>query len=148
MTNTLTYKNWDFSVFIYTRQGEFKKSGFHNDLASGFYETRYNIPNVSYWTPANPSNRWPAAGSANNNADKANYMDCSFWRVGHITLGYDFNQKGVKSAGFSDLRVYLQVLNPLVITKYDGWDPEWANQGTGGAPLNGVTYMLGVNLSL
>jgi hypothetical protein len=147
ITNTFDYKGFDLSFFIYTRQGEFAKSGFHNDLAVGF-DGRYNIPkNASYWTPTNPSNRWIASGAPNTNFDKANYVTTSFWRVGHITLGYNFNQKAIKASGFSNLRAYLQVENPLVLTDYDGWDPEYATQGTGGAPLNGVTYTVGVNVS-
>lgn len=147
ITNTFTYKDFDFSFFIYTRQGEFVKSGFHNDIAK-IWDTRYNIPNYSYWTPTNPSNDYPSPGAPTTYGDQYCYQDVSFWRVGHITLGYEFNQKAIKSAGFSNLRVYLQVLNPFVITKYKGWDPEWASKGTGEAPLNGVTYMLGVNVSL
>lgn len=147
MTNTFTYKGFDLSFFIYTRQGVFMKSAYHEDLVSDFSGTRYNVANVPYWTPTHPSNQYPAAGSPNNNADKANYMDCSFWRVGHITLGYDFTQLTAKSIGISNLRAYLQVNNPFVFTKYDGWDPEWADKGTADTPLNGVTYTFGVNMS-
>ena len=146
MTNTLTYKNFDFSVFIYTRQGEYKRSGFHRgfDMTS----TRYNVPVISYWTPTNPSNEYAASGAPATYAQSFEYKDCSFWRVGHITIGYEFNQKAIKSAGWSNLRAYLQVLNPLVITKYNGWDPEWAEQQFTAAPLNGVTFMVGINASL
>ena len=147
ITNTFTYNNLDLSFFVYTRQGTFVKSGFHDAIAQGFQETRYNVPNLPYWTPDNPSNRWRAAGSANTNGDMANYMSTSFWRVGHITLGYDFKQKAIKNSGVSNLRAYLQVNNPFVFTKYDGWDPEYGHRNTDYAPLNGVTYMVGVNLS-
>ncbi|WP_455626657.1 SusC/RagA family TonB-linked outer membrane protein [Parabacteroides johnsonii] len=147
MTNTFTYKGFDFSFFIYTRQGVFMKSAYHSELVSDFGGTRYNVANVPYWTPNRPSNQYPAAGAPNNYADKAYYKDCSFWRVGHITLGYDFTSLMTKSVGISNLRAYLQVNNPFVFTKYDGWDPEWADKGCGDTPLNGVTYTLGVNLS-
>lgn len=147
ITNTFTYKDFDLSFFIYTRQGEFVKSGFHSELVSDFQDTRYNMANISYWTPTNPTNKWPAAGSPNNYADKAYYMNASFWRVGHITLGYEVNDKILQAAGLSKLRAYLQVNNPFVFTKYDGWDPEWADKGTNEAPLNGVTYMMGLNFS-
>lgn len=147
MTNTFTYKGFDLSFFIYTRQGVFMKSAYHSELVSDFRGTRYNVANVPYWTPNRPSNQYPAAGSPNNNADKAYYKDCSFWRVGHITLGYDFSRLTGKSIGISNLRAYLQVNNPFVFTKYDGWDPEWADKGCGETPLNGVTYTLGVNMS-
>jgi hypothetical protein len=147
ITNTFDYKNFDLSFFIYTRQGEFSKSGFHNDILTGFQETRYNVPKVSYWTPSNPSNRYISPGAPNTNFDMGNYMSTTFWRVGHITLGYTFNQPAIKKAGFSNFRAYLQVTNPFVFTKYDGWDPEYPTQGTSSAPLNGATYNIGVNVS-
>jgi TonB-linked SusC/RagA family outer membrane protein len=146
MTNTLTYKNLDLSIFIYTRQGEHRRSGFHSGF--DFMSTRYNVPVISYWTPTNPSNKYAASGAPTTYAQATEYKDCSFWRVGHITLGYEFKQNVIKPAGLSNLRAYLQVLNPLVITKYDGWDPEWGQQTFSQAPLNGVTFLFGVNISL
>lgn len=146
MTNTFTYKDFDLSFFIYTRQGVTMYSGFHSNLMNDYYDTRYNIVNIPYWTPERPSNQYPAAGTPLNYVGKSFYKDCSFWRVGHITLEYDFSSL-TKKAGFSKLRGYLQVNNPFVFTKYDGWDPEWADQGCNSMPLNGVTYTIGVNMS-
>lgn len=146
MTNTFTYKNFDLSFFIYTRQGVFMKSAYHSELVENYSWTRFNTLNVPYWTPERPSNQYPAAGSPGNNIGSSFYKDCSFWRVGHITLGYDFSQM-TKKAGISNLRGYLQVNNPFIFTKYDGWDPEWADKGCGQTPLNGVTYTIGVNMS-
>ena len=43
MTNTFTYKGFDLSFFIYTRQGVFMKSAYHSELVSDFGGTRYNV---------------------------------------------------------------------------------------------------------
>src|SRR5678815_679138 len=45
-----------------------------------------------------------------------------FLKMDHITLGYNFD----KVIG-DFLRVYVTVQNPLVITGYDGLDPEVSN---------------------
>jgi iron complex outermembrane receptor protein len=45
-----------------------------------------------------------------------------FFRLDHITVGYNLN----KLLGYG-LGVYLTVQNPFVITKYDGLDPEISN---------------------
>lgn len=145
MTNTFAYKGFDLSFFIYTRQGVFMYSAYHSELGPDA-NCRHNALNMLHWTPERPSNKYPAAGSPGNNANMAYYKDCSFWRVGHITLGYDFSPM-TKKAGISNLRGYLQVNNPFVFTKYEGWDPEWADKGCGQTPLNGVTYTIGVNMS-
>jgi TonB-linked SusC/RagA family outer membrane protein len=146
MTNTFTYKDLDLSFFFYTRQKVMYRNGFLNDMAD--FDTRYNKPDFPYWTKDNPTNWFPAPGSPTTYREQFTYEDCSFWRLQHITLGYTFNKQKVKAYGLSGLRAYLQTLNPLVITKAHGWDPEYAREGTGSAPLNGVTFLFGVNISL
>lgn len=74
-------------------------------------------------------------------------MDTSFWRIGNITLGYELGQKALKATGLSKLRIYFTAVNPVTITDYEGWDPEWADKGATGLPVAGATYMLGVNLT-
>lgn len=46
-------------------------------------------------------------------------QDASFFRMDHITIGYNFKE------GIGDfLRIYATVQNPFVITDYEGLDPE------------------------
>lgn len=45
----------------------------------------------------------------------------SFLRLDHITLGYDFSKLVEKT---SVLKLYITVQNPILITNYDGIDPE------------------------
>jgi iron complex outermembrane receptor protein len=53
-------------------------------------------------------------------------QDASFLKMDNISLGYNFNQLlNEQQSG----RVYLTVENPLVISKYDGLDPEFTNNG-------------------
>lgn len=147
ITNTFTYKEFDFSFFIYTRQKVMYQSGFLSQLGNG-WDTRNNVPDFSYWRPDNPSNWYPSPGAPTTYNGAWTYEDCTFWRLQHITLGYNFNKQKIKSTGLSNLRTYVQVLNPLVITKFHGWDPEYARENTSSAPLNGVTFLFGVNISL
>ncbi len=80
-------------------------------------------------------------------ANNAYYKDASFVKVKNITLGYTFNRKMLEKVKVNHLRVYANVLNPFVFTKYDGYDPEYAtvaiNSGNGPST---ITYQLGVNL--
>jgi hypothetical protein len=75
------------------------------------------------------------------------WVDASYWKVKNITLGYTLPKKTVDKMKLQNLRVYVNVLNPLVFTNYKGFDPEWA--GASVSRNNGpstISYQLGINL--
>lgn len=76
------------------------------------------------------------------------YVDNSFVKIKNITLGYSFPQSLISKIHISQLRIYVNVLNPFTFTSYKGFDPEWADaslsDGTGGPSSR--TYQVGVNL--
>lgn len=148
ITNTFTYKGFDLSVFIYARIGEQKLSTFHETFASD-YSGRFNVLNYDYWTPENQdATHWAPGSQANSEYRKAaNYMDCSFVKVGNITLGYEFQPKILNKIKLNRLRVYFTALNPFVFTEYDGWDPEWAERSVNSSALANTTLIGGINLS-
>lgn len=146
MTNTFTYKNWDFSFYIYTRQGMFKKSEFHQNLASE-YLGEINQLKVNYWTPENPSNEFYRPGFNTGNKNLLNYKDFSFVRVGNITLGYSLPEKWMKPLHMSRCRLYVTAVNPIVFTKYDGLDPEFDSSAVYDGGVSVATYQFGVNVA-
>ena len=66
----------------------------------------------------------------------------SFFRLDHVTLGYNFN----KLIGRS-LRLYTTVQNPLVITGYEGLDPELGNGIDNNVYPRPRTFVFGLNVS-
>lgn len=76
------------------------------------------------------------------------YVDNSFVKIKNITLGYTFPSSWMSKIHVSQLRLYVNVLNPFTFTDYKGFDPEWADaklsDGTGGPSSR--TYQVGVNL--
>jgi TonB-dependent starch-binding outer membrane protein SusC len=52
----------------------------------------------------------------------------------------------MERAKISSLRVYANVLNPFVFTKYEGFDPEWADANYGNGGVASITYQFGLNL--
>ena len=89
------------------------------------------------------------------------YKDVSFVKVQNIVLGYTLPSTLLQRVGVRSLRVYANVLNPFVWTKYDGFDPEYAsgidpttssnvtNTTTGAINNTGpstITYQFGLNL--
>jgi TonB-linked SusC/RagA family outer membrane protein len=146
ITNNLKYKNWDFSVYVYTRQGEQLYSTFKSSFMA--LEGNYNNVNVNYWTEDNPSNEYPEPGNKGNYFNSFRYSDISFVRVGNITLGYSIPKRTLSRWKINKLRIYGTVTNPFTFTSYPGYDPEWADQNTWGEATGYSTYLLGINLEL
>lgn len=146
MTNTFTYKDFDFSFFIYTRQGEMKYSKFHQELQNE-YLGEINQLKVDYWTPENPSNTFYRPGTNGGNTGLLCYKETSFVRVGHITLGYNLPNKWLQSCGISKMRVYATAVNPFVFTNYTGLDPEFGANATLNSSDNTASYNGGVSVA-
>jgi TonB-linked SusC/RagA family outer membrane protein len=146
MTNTFTYKNFDLSVFINTRQKFMITSELY---ASNNLEGRYNIPEfINYYTPARPSNDFPQpvkAGSNNPNLAVLQYRDASFIRLRNVSLSYTFSNKMLKPVGVQSLRLYVTGYNLYTSTDFKGWDPEAGN--TTGSYPNQKMILLGMNAS-
>ena len=73
-------------------------------------------------------------------------VDGSFLKVKNITLGYTFPKEWINKFGCSHLRLYFTVTNPFVFTKYQGFDPEWANASLKNDGPSTVTYQIGASI--
>jgi hypothetical protein len=150
----LEYKNYDFSAFTY--------ASFGNDIYRA-YERNANYTNkdrsiLNRWTGPGTTNdaRYPRYSftDANSNIRVSDrYVeDGSFVKLKNIQLGYTFPDKMFKKV-FSKVRVYLQVKNAFVLTKYTGFDPEISGGilDTGidrGAYPQARTYAFGLDIKL
>ena len=176
-TSNLNWKDFDFSFSIYTKQGVNVLSPFmveftdYKDRGRSKLKMDYYIPagtpilnadgtvgvsagrnSQAYPYPNNSgiNNGGGAYWSISSNSESGpnNYVDASFVRVKNITFGYSLPRKLLSNIGVSNLRLYVNVLNPFVFTDYKGFDPEWASaslsDGSGGP--SSVTYQFGVNL--
>jgi len=148
INNTFTYKSWDFSFFLYTRQGV----QFQNSLLSGTMgelgSNRYNHLNLNYWTTTNPTNDYFGVWQANPYRQAIQYKNASFVRLSNVTLGYNLPKTALNAIKFSNLRLYLQANNPKLWTKEKGiWmDPEF-NSGTYQDDVPNATYIFGISAS-
>jgi TonB-dependent starch-binding outer membrane protein SusC len=162
---SLTFKNFDLSLAMISRQGVTAFSQFHQEFTNHEDRGRAKLDMDWYMqengvTPARASNFYPQPKNAGNYWRQYNvgyYRDASFVKVKNITLGYTIPTSVLDKISISSLRVYATVLNPVVITEYDGFDPEWATAGFGstnvgantfapGGGLSSTTYLMGVNL--
>ncbi len=74
-------------------------------------------------------------------------VDGSFWKVQHIALGYEFSKQIIEKIGCSKLRLYVNISNPFVWSKYKGFDPEWANAAGKNDGPSTITYEFGANIT-
>jgi len=111
MTNTVTYKDWELSVFVYSRLHYMYSYG--GEVEAGRYFNRQ----INYYTENNPNAAFQKpifnAGGAAGDPYYASlgYLKASFIKVRDISLAYNFNKK-ITGNWVSNLRAYLQVQNP------------------------------------
>ena len=146
LSSRLSYKGINFSILVYTRQGQMVNSSLH-DVAGNSWEGRYNNMNFNYWTPENPSNEIPIPRQGNQPlyASALRFRDGSFVKVKNITLGYDLTNSLIQTDKISSMEIYFSALNPFIFAEYDLVDPETANGNVGVSnPLSTKTYMVGI----
>lgn len=159
VTNRFSYKQFDFSFFVFGRFGSMIRSAFHDSFNSLF--GRYNNLAVDYWTPNNPTNAYPRP-NVNQEFPKysrsMSYFDGTFVKVRNINFGYNFTDTAAKKIGLSSLRLYSSIQNPFIFSEYrrvhKGIDPETfmdGEQGVEGGVVNAniappvVQYTFGIS---
>ena len=155
LTNDFKYKQWDLSI-----SAQFSEGNKVYNLIRTTYQTLgwsaggWDASNNLYQVYANNATlvnrRWEKPGDKTDipraSLIFANYVqnssqfieDASFLRIRNVNLGYTFRPKhpGV----YSSLRVYAQVQNLWVWTKYYGFDPEVSSNGGSNPETAGVDY--------
>ena len=146
--NTFEWKNFDLNIFIYGMLGR-------KAITDGNWQ-RWGVDNIGmivqgYNLMRDVQNRWR---HDNTNATMFSGMfnpyyrsNNGFWfngnfaRFRNITLGYTI--PAIKKV-FASARVYADVQNPFIITKYPGMDPEFNNRAAYPAQR---TYSLGLDIN-
>ncbi len=148
INNVLNFKNWDFSFFIYTRQGVQYRNSLLQGTMGELGSNRYNRLNLNYWRADNPTNDYFGVWQANPYREAIQYKNADFWRLSNVTLGYTLPSSFVEKIKFSNLRLYVQANNPYVYTKEKNiWmDPEF-NSGTYQDDVPHASYLFGVSAS-
>lgn len=103
---------------------------------------------VDYWTPENTGAKYPKPGVAMSGdnqryASTLGYFDASYFKIGQITLGYNFdpNANWFKKVGLSSARLYFTLQNAFVLfslyNKETGLDPVTNSYGNENAAVTG-----------
>lgn len=154
----LTVGNFDFNFSVLTSQGQTVLSTFHQNFADVSDRGRqklamdYFIPTNGTGIQANANNTNPRPGPVATGAGAywtslfGYYRDVSYVKIKNISLGYTLDSELLKILKISNLRIYVNVLDPFVFTDFDGYDPEWAASPFGVNRPASVTTQLGLSV--
>lgn len=128
----LRYKQVSMTVFANYMYGhDIANRAYQDYLYSTDNRRRILKAGLNYWSAKNTNTDIPRpnvfsrsvqtlpAGTSSFMVQKGDFI-----RVRNITLAYDFTQKLLSPLKISSMRVYVQVLEPFLFTKYKGIDPE------------------------
>jgi len=150
MTNRLSFKSFDFSLFIYTRQGSMIQSDYHQALAT--LSGKSNVMDMDYWTPENPSENWPRPNKNQETpiySSTLNYFSGSFVKIRNVQLGYSLPKGIMDRLKMQSVRIYVSAQQPLIlfspyVNDSYGIDPEVDRTIGSTTPPNKV-FMVGLN---
>jgi len=149
----LSYSGFDFTTFLYASVGNDVYRAYERNLAM----TNKYRGVLARWTGEGTTNdaRNPrysfVDGNLNTRASDRYVEDGSFLKIKDLQLGYTLPLRSIQKLKLDRVRLYAQVKNAWVFTKYSGFDPEIAGGifETGvdrGAFPQARSYAIGVDL--
>ncbi len=155
-----SYKNFDFSAFLYGSQGNevINYVRWWTDFFPSFQGAKSKDALHNSWSPTNRGAKTPivenVSNFSNNGVPNSYYLeDGSYLRLKSLILGYTVPSEKLRRIGIDKLRIYIQGANLFTITKYSGLDPELSGDNNafgidyGNYPNNQKNYNVGINLT-
>lgn len=159
LDNTFRYKGFDLGVFIQFSGG----NQIYNGTKAGLHDQRFwnNAADIKdHWTADNKSALYPRVVYGDNVSNgsalimSSNVERGDFARLRNVQLGYAIAPTLLSRFSVASARVYVQVQNAALLTRYKGIDPEISTNGasnTGaGVDRNSVgqarTFTAGLNI--
>ncbi|MBN9296719.1 MAG: TonB-dependent receptor [Filimonas sp.] len=149
MTNNLSYKNFNLSVFIQGSQGNKIFNGVRVETEGMKDSRNQSTAILNRWQKAGDITDIPAAKSNSNDNSQISTRfleNGSYLRFKTITLSYNIDPKILNKIGFGTAQIYISAQNLITITKYKGFDPEVNTYGT--STINGKPDVDNRNIAL
>ena len=108
MTNTFTYKNWQFNFMLHARMG-----GYYY----GLMQTYGRRVETDVWSPTNTGGKYPQPVNDAAMTDHSKYLSYTkgnMFMVRNIALSYTFPKSILEKVGMQSGSVYFQLLNPFI----------------------------------
>ena len=143
-----SYRAFDLSVMF---QGVGKVERYNDSKKIVDYDTRpfnYTPRVLGAWDGEGSTNAIPRVSFTDNGSSRTSSIfveDASYFRLKNVELGYTINR--FKSAGISNLRLYVSAQNLFTLTNYTGLDAESTDLMDMGTYPQSRMFVCGVNLS-
>ena len=145
LNNSISYKKFDLNIFLTGNYGnkvfnQMRMTGEYPGTSFGYLKALNNYAKIALIDPdkpatdinnvyvTNPDTDIPGIRNdntnGNNRASDKYVEDGSFIRFKTISLGYTLPENLLEKVHIHALRVYVNVSNAFLITKYKGMDPE------------------------
>jgi len=119
MTNSVSYKSFEFSIFLYGRLKYMYNTGGEAQTARGVQRT------ISYYNENNMNAEYQKPFYSEGSGDPyyvvLGYKDASFIKIRNISLGYSLDGKALKTTAISNLKAYVQIANPGMLFSKIAW---------------------------
>jgi len=127
----VSYKQFDLSVMASGVTGNKIFNSIRAGIESGAGWDNYGTKLLDRWTPTHTNTDVPRVvmydPNKNGRASARWLENGSFFRITSLQLGYTVPQTILQKAHLSNARIYVTAQNLLTITKYTGFDPDFAN---------------------
>jgi len=124
--NNFSYKGFELGLFFTYKYGfDVVNGNQHRINGTGGPNWNKMTERVDAWTPVNNTGKYPRADYlADKKFTDLSVEDGSFVRFQSLNFSYQLPSKYVKDMGFNSFKIYTNVDNIYVWTKYSGYDPE------------------------
>jgi len=140
LTNTFSYKGFDLNILIHFDMGRYMSNSMYQvwynvmsnpgrNTLQELYDDRWTTPGQITYVSRPISGGAELATRTRNYASTLFLHDASFARLREVTFGYNIGPKLLSKLKISRARVYLTGINLFTLTKWVGYDPEFAFYG-------------------
>jgi TonB-linked SusC/RagA family outer membrane protein len=146
----VSWKNWDFSTYLYGVVGQDILSYAYRNLMSILNPVGQGLQNISSeyahnaWSGEGSTNKYPRLTRAdlnhNGQVSDAYILDGDFLKIQNVQIGYTFPKKWLALLRMESARVYVSLDNLLTISPYKYGDPEVGNMDPRQTGFDGGRY--------
>jgi len=130
VTNNVSYKNFDLTVFIQGSQGNKIYNVGRMEAESMLNSANQSAAVLRRWRKKGDITDIPSVGLPNNSLISTRFLENgSYLRFKTITLSYRFSPKWIDKLGLAAASIYISANNLITITHYKGFDPEVNSTG-------------------
>ncbi len=143
LNSTLSFKNFDFTVFIQGSKGNdiFNLAGVNSTLDVHFGGNMPKEVLYDHWSPENPNAKYPIPSRYNSIQVSDRFIeDGSYLRFRNIQLAYNIPCFKWGISTIKNVQVYIGGKNLITLTKYSRWDPEVNSMGGSNSMNQGIDY--------